>query len=90
MIEVIALDWKWLFIYPKYNIATINYIEIPVDTQIRFNITSAAPMNSFIIPELGGQIYAMTGMITKLHLISEKIIVLLKLGADDKNGLKAA
>ena len=59
-----------MFIYPEENIATINYIKIPKDRPISFKITSAAPMNSFFIPELGGQIYAMTGMITQLHIIA--------------------
>ncbi|GAB4221870.1 MAG: ubiquinol oxidase subunit II [Francisella sp.] len=71
-IDVVALNWKWMFIYPEYDIATINYIEIPKDRQIEFKITSAAPMNSFFIPELAGQIYAMTGMTTQLHLIANK------------------
>lgn len=69
-IEVVALDWKWMFIYPQYDIATVNKIVIPVGHPINFRITSAAPMNSFFIPQLGGQIYAMTGMITKLHLLA--------------------
>lgn len=69
-IDVVALNWKWMFIYPEYDIATVNYIEIPKDHPINFKITSAAPMNSFFIPELAGQIYAMTGMTTQLHLIA--------------------
>lgn len=72
VIEVVALDWKWLFIYPKYGIATINHIEMPVDVPIAFKITSDAPMNSFFIPRLGGQIYAMSGMQTQLHLIANE------------------
>ncbi len=72
-IEVISLDWKWLFIYPDYQIATVNYFKVPVDTPIDFKITAASPMNSFIIPQLGGQIYAMTGMKTELHLISDSL-----------------
>lgn len=71
-VEVISLDWKWLFIYPDYKIATINYLRIPQGTPIDFKITAAAPMNSFIIPQLGGQIYAMTGMTTQLHLQADK------------------
>lgn len=70
-IEVVSLDWKWLFIYPDYKIATTNILKLPVDTPINFKITAASPMNSFIIPQLGGQIYAMTGMITQLHLIGD-------------------
>ncbi len=69
-IQAIALDWKWVFIYPEQGIATINYIEIPVDTPISFEITSQGPMNSFWVPQLGGQIYAMAGMRTRLHLIA--------------------
>lgn len=72
-IQVVALDWKWLFIYPKYNIATINYINFPVDTPIHFEISGDAPMNSFWIPELGGQIFAMAGMKTELHLIASHV-----------------
>ncbi len=70
-VEVVVLDWKWMFIYPEYDIATVNKLVIPVGRPINFRITSAAPMNSFFIPQLGGQIYAMTGMITKLHLLAQ-------------------
>ncbi|CAL4324704.1 Cytochrome bo(3) ubiquinol oxidase subunit 2 [Buchnera aphidicola (Eriosoma grossulariae)] len=70
-IEVVALDWKWLFIYPDYKIATINKIVFPVNTPIKFNITSYSVMNSFFIPSLGSQIYAMKGMQSKLNLISD-------------------
>ncbi|MFV9972202.1 MAG: ubiquinol oxidase subunit II [Francisella endosymbiont of Hyalomma asiaticum] len=69
-IDVVALNWKWVFVYPEYDIATVNYIEIPKDRLVNFKITSAAPMNSFFIPELAGQIYAMTGMTTQLHLLA--------------------
>jgi cytochrome o ubiquinol oxidase subunit II len=72
-IQVVALQWKWLFIYPEQDIATINFIQIPEKTPINFEITADAPMNSFWIPELGGQIYAMPGMETKLHLIADDI-----------------
>lgn len=71
-IQVIALQWKWLFIYPEEDIATVNHIRFPVDTPVNFEITSDAPMNSFWIPQLGGQVYAMAGMQTKLHLIADK------------------
>jgi cytochrome o ubiquinol oxidase subunit 2 len=71
VVEVVSLDWKWLFIYPESQIATVNYLKIPAGTPINFKITAASPMNSFIIPQLGGQIYAMTGMTTKLHLIAD-------------------
>ncbi|WP_425619605.1 ubiquinol oxidase subunit II [Buchnera aphidicola] len=69
-IDVVALDWKWLFIYPDYHIATINEIMFPIDRPIIFHITSKSVMNSFFIPDLGSQIYAMPGMITKLNLIA--------------------
>lgn len=69
-IQVVALNWKWLFIYPKQNIATVNYFEIPKNTPINFQITSDAPMNSFWIPQLSGQIYAMPGMNTQLNLLA--------------------
>lgn len=71
-IQVVALQWKWLFIYPEQDIATVNYLQIPEDTPINFRITADAPMNSFWIPSLGGQIYAMSGMETKLHLIADE------------------
>ncbi len=71
-IQVVALQWKWLFIYPEQNIATVNFIQIPENTPINFDITADAPMNSFWIPQLGGQIYAMPGMKTKLHLIARE------------------
>jgi cytochrome o ubiquinol oxidase subunit 2 len=67
-IQVVALQWKWLFIYPQQNIASLNFVQFPKDTPVEFNITADAPMNSFWIPQLGGQIYAMSGMSTKLNL----------------------
>ena len=66
-VNVVALDWKWLFIYPQYGVATVNELAAPVDRPIRFHITSSSVMNSFYIPALAGQIYAMPGMETKLH-----------------------
>ncbi|CDH30484.1 cytochrome o ubiquinol oxidase, subunit II [Xenorhabdus bovienii str. Jollieti] len=69
-IEVISLDWKWLFIYPEQGIATVNEIAFPTNVPVNFKITSDSVMNSFFIPQLGGQIYAMAGMQTKLHLIA--------------------
>lgn len=70
-IQVVALNWKWLFIYPEQNIATVNYVQFPEDTPIHFEITSDGPMNSFWIPQLGGQIYAMAGMQTQLQLMAD-------------------
>lgn len=66
-VQVVALDWKWLFIYPEYGVATVNELAAPVDRPIRFRLTSSSVMNSFYIPALAGQIYAMPGMETKLH-----------------------
>ena len=71
-IQVVALDWKWLFIYPEQGIASVNKIVFPAHTPVNFQITSDAVMNSFFIPALGGQIYAMAGMQTKLHLIANE------------------
>ena len=68
-VDVVALDWKWLFIYPQYGIATVNELAAPVDRPIDFRITSSSVMNSFYIPALAGQIYAMPGMETKLHAV---------------------
>src|SRR6185295_5521790 len=63
-------QWKWLFLYPEEHIASLNFLQIPKDVPIRFEITSDAPMNSFWIPDLGGQIYAMSGMRSELYLIA--------------------
>jgi cytochrome o ubiquinol oxidase subunit 2 len=73
-IEVIALPWKWLFIYPKQNIATINYLVLPVNQQARFTMTADnSAMCAFFIPQLGSQIYVMAGMRTLLHLVPTEI-----------------
>jgi cytochrome o ubiquinol oxidase subunit II len=72
-VQVVALNWKWLFIYPEQKIATINYLQIPEKRPIQFEITGDAPMNSFWIPALGGQIFAMSGMKTVLNLISNEV-----------------
>ncbi len=72
VIDVVALNWKWLFIYPDQHVATINEVAFPVGTPVDFRITSDSVMNSFFIPELGSQIYAMAGMRTQLHLIADK------------------
>lgn len=70
IIQVIALNWKWLFIYPDQHIATVNFVQFPENVPVRFLITSDAPMNSFQIPRLAGQIYAMAGMQTKLNIMA--------------------
>jgi cytochrome o ubiquinol oxidase subunit 2 len=71
-IQVVALNWKWLFIYPEQGIATVNFVQFPEKTPINFEITADAPMNAFWIPALGGQIYAMPAMKSQLHLIADK------------------
>lgn len=68
-VEVVALDWKWLFFYPQYGIATVNELAAPLDRPINFRITSSSVMNSFYIPALAGQVYAMPGMETKLSAV---------------------
>lgn len=71
-IQVVAMDWKWLFIYPEQHIASVNMIEMPRNMPVNFYLTSDTVMNSFWIPQLGSQIYAMPGMITQLHLVADK------------------
>ncbi len=71
-VEVVALDWKWLFFYPEQGIATVNELAAPVDRPIQFKITASTVMNSFFIPSLAGQIYAMPGMETKLSAVINK------------------
>jgi cytochrome o ubiquinol oxidase subunit 2 len=71
-VEVVSLNWKWLFFYPDLGIATINELAAPVDTPINFRITSSDLMNSFYIPALAGQVYSMAGMETRLHAVINK------------------
>ncbi len=71
-IQAVSLDWKWLFIYPDLGIATVNEIAFPANTPVNFEITSGSVMNSFYIPQLGGQVYSMAGMRTELHLIANE------------------
>jgi len=71
-IQVVALQWKWLFIYPEEKIASLNFVQFPEGTPIHFDITADAPMNSFWIPHLSGQIYAMPNMKTELNLIADE------------------
>lgn len=66
-VQVVALDWKWLFIYPEQGVASVNELAVPVDREISFSLTSSSVMNSFYIPAMAGMIYAMPGMETKLH-----------------------
>jgi cytochrome o ubiquinol oxidase subunit 2 len=71
-VQVVALDWKWLFIYPEYGFATVNELAAPVDRPIRFRLTSSSVMNAFYVPTLVGMIYAMPSMETKLHAVINK------------------
>lgn len=72
-IQVVALDWKWLFIYPEEGIATVNFVQFPEKTPIHFELSAdGSPMNSFWIPQLSGQIYSMAGMTTHLHVIADE------------------
>jgi cytochrome o ubiquinol oxidase subunit II len=67
-VQVVSLDWKWLFIYPDQRIASVNQLTIPVNTPVNFELTSSGVMNSFFVPQLGSQIYTMAGMTTRLQL----------------------
>ena len=69
-VQVVSLDWKWLFIYPDFHIATVNRLYIPKDIPVHYFLTADAPMNSFWIPSIAGQIYTMTGMVTQLYTLS--------------------
>jgi cytochrome o ubiquinol oxidase subunit II len=71
-IDVVSLDWKWLFIYPEQNIATVNQLAFPAHVPVSFHITSDSVMSSFFIPQLGSQIYAMAGMQTRLNLLADE------------------
>jgi cytochrome o ubiquinol oxidase subunit II len=71
-VDVVALDWKWLFIYPDQGIGAVNQLVIPAGTPVHFRLTSATVMNSFFIPQLGSQIYTMGGMTTRLNLLVDK------------------
>ncbi|HBD36898.1 ubiquinol oxidase subunit II [Cupriavidus metallidurans] len=71
-VEVVALDWKWLFLYPEQGIATVNELAAPVDRPIAFRITATSVMNAFFVPSLAGMVYAMPGMETKLHAVINK------------------
>lgn len=70
-VDVIALNWKWLFIYPEYGVASVNQLAIPVGTPVNFRLTAESMMNAFFIPQLGSMVYTMAGMQTRLHLIAD-------------------
>lgn len=71
-VQVVALDWKWLFIYPQQHVATVNQLVVPAGTPVHFSITSASVFNVFFVPRLGSMIYAMPAMISQLHLQAEE------------------
>jgi cytochrome o ubiquinol oxidase subunit 2 len=72
VVQVVALDWKWLFIYPDQQVATINQLVIPAATPVHFMLTSASVMNTFFVPQLGSMIYVMNGMQSDLHLQADR------------------
>jgi cytochrome o ubiquinol oxidase subunit II len=71
-VDVVSLDWKWLFIYPDQGIAAVNELVVPAETPLSFRLTSATVMNSFFVPQLGSQIYTMPGMTTHLNLLADR------------------
>jgi cytochrome o ubiquinol oxidase subunit II len=71
-VDVVSLDWKWLFIYPDHGVAAVNQLVIPAAIPVEFRLTSATVMNSFFVPQLGSQIYTMGGMTTHLNLLADK------------------
>jgi cytochrome o ubiquinol oxidase subunit 2 len=71
-VEVVALDWKWLFIYPDQHIASINRLVTPVSTPVHFRLTASSVFNVFFVPQLGSEIYAMNGMATELYLAADR------------------
>jgi cytochrome o ubiquinol oxidase subunit 2 len=75
-VQVVSLDWKWLFIYPKEGIATVNQLVVPAGTPVHFSITSASVFNVFFVPRLGSMIYAMPGMVSQLNLKADRPAVM--------------
>jgi cytochrome o ubiquinol oxidase subunit 2 len=71
-VQVVSLDWKWLFIYPEQRVATVNQLVIPAGRPVHFSITSASVFNAFFVPRLGSMIYAMPGMVSQLHLQADR------------------
>ena len=71
-VQVVSLDWKWLFIYPAQRVASVNRLVIPAGVPVHFTLTSASVMNAFFIPDLGSMIYTMNRMATDLNLIADK------------------
>jgi cytochrome o ubiquinol oxidase subunit 2 len=71
-VQVVALDWKWLFVYPEQGVATVNQLVIPAGVPVHFRLTSASVMNTFFVPQLGSMVYVMNGMQTELHLQADR------------------
>ncbi len=71
-VQVVSLDWKWLFIYPQQGVATVNELVVPVGTPVRFRITSASVFNVFFVPRMGSMIYAMPGMVSEVNLQADE------------------
>src|SRR5258708_15694444 len=71
-VQVVSLDWKWLFIYPEQGVASVNQLVVPAGVPVRFSLTSASVMNAFFVPQLGTMIATMNGMVTQLHLAADK------------------
>jgi cytochrome o ubiquinol oxidase subunit 2 len=76
-VQVVSLDWKWLFIYPQQGVAAVNQLVIPAGRPVHFSITSASVFNTFFVPQLGSMIYAMPGMVSQLHLQADRPAVML-------------
>jgi cytochrome o ubiquinol oxidase subunit 2 len=71
-VQVVSLDWKWLFLYPDHGAASINELVVPAGTPVQFALTSASVMNAFFVPQLGSMIYVMNGMTTRLNLMADR------------------
>lgn len=71
-VQVVALQWKWLFLYPEQGVATVNDLTIPANTPVHFSLSADAPMSAFWVPALGSQIYSMNAMTSQLHLIADE------------------
>jgi cytochrome o ubiquinol oxidase subunit 2 len=71
-VQVVSLDWKWLFIYPQYGVASVNQLMMPLGRPVHFSMTSASVMNVFFIPQLGSQVYTMNGMVSHVHLQADR------------------
>jgi cytochrome o ubiquinol oxidase subunit 2 len=80
-VQVVALDWKWLFIYPEQGVATVNQVVVPAGRPVRFSITASSVFNAFFVPRLGSMIYAMPGMVSQVNLQADRPAVLFGLSS---------